>query len=225
MKKFIYAIALFFSLQTFTLAGTPDEDLHNKCIYPTVMVQSGNGSWTGTGVVVTSRNIGHWRNVVWTAAHVIKGQTQYNVLVPKWKDWSTFVKWERYEAELVRIDVNSDVAVLSFKSTNKQATAEINWKPSLYIGNRVVKVGCGNSQRPRVDFGQITSLTEDIATSGAVTVRTNICTYLGDSGGPVFHNYRLVGIQLAVDGNSNGISEHISYYVPVGTVFTEGDLR
>jgi hypothetical protein len=46
-------------------------------------------------------------------------------------------------------------------------------------------------------------------------LRTNVTTVPGDSGGPLFHKYRVVGIAKSIRVWNDNLIFNMSYYVPV----------
>lgn len=95
--------------------------------------------------------------------------------------------------------------------------ADINVKEKLYIGNKVMKIGCGLGEEMRIDYGCITSLDSKIMKG---RWRTSIFCVPGDSGGPVFHKNKVVGIVQAIrymntEEHVRTPIPHISYIIPL----------
>ena len=89
MNQFIAVLTIVLIFTQPAIAGTPDKQLHTKCIYPTVMVfESGNAQ--GTGVIVRSEKYedGQWLNVVLTAAHVVEDFKDGQIATVDYEDWS-----------------------------------------------------------------------------------------------------------------------------------------
>lgn len=240
-KSILVFVFLLFNI---CKAGEPDKNLHEKCLYPTVLVWS--DTHTGTGVVVQSTKIGEkqYRNTVFSAAHVFKevlyqGETKprippYRVYVPKYKNWSTLYQYDEFTATIRRIDRNTDAAVLTFDSEFLVKVADIDWSPKLYIGNTVTHIGGGLGQELRVDHGEITSIrvsSGDGFPKGMY--RTNVFTLPGDSGGPLFHENKVVGICQSIRTRMWTINkEYIdvpihkySMYISIPLSFTLQDLK
>lgn len=74
----------------------------------------------------------------------------------------------------------------------------MNNDAKLYIGNDVIKVGCGLSEPFRIDYGKITSIDKSIGNTIKGSYRISAMTIMGDSGGPVYHENKLVGLSQAI---------------------------
>lgn len=209
MKCLLFAFIAFASIAT---AGEPDKDLHNKCLYPTVFIASERDTavGSGSGVIVESEyNEGSkkWDNVVFSSAHVIESDSEsderirglnnakYTITLAQFRDWSTLKGYLQFDAHLRMINHSKDICILKFQSDEKLPTAEIDLKSKLYIGSDVIKVGYGLRDYIRVDFGKITSLA---SAEDPGTIRISAATVPGDSGGPVFHEYKLIGLMKSV---------------------------
>lgn len=225
MRNIIFLLAFFTAMPCF--AGSPDKSLHKQVVHPSVVITG--ETLRGSGVIVSSRNVGYWRNIVFTVAHVVKNQHNIVVHLPKYEDWSTLKGWEEFPADVVRIDVNADVAVLCFKSSDKLPTAVVDFKSKLYMGNSLYCVGGGLKFSPRLEYGKITSLNQKINYCNVPTVRTNLCMIEGDSGAGAFNNDMLVGIMQGFEVENifclNLPIHNISYFVPLRENFSEDDLK
>ncbi len=194
MNKIIAALTLVLIFAQPILAGTPDKQLHEKCIYPTVLVfESGNAQ--GTGVIVRSEKHegDQWLNVVVTAAHVVHDFDKGHISTVEYQDWSRIKPNSRktYPIYVFDYDSSKDIAILFFLSKKKMPTAEIDLSQKFYIGNEVVGVGCAFADFPRIDFGRISGINNKF-------LRISMTTIPGDSGGPVFHNYKLIAIKASI---------------------------
>ncbi len=227
-------------------AGEPDKDLHNKCIYPTVMIQ---GTKTGTGVIIKSvklskRDKCNYINYVFTCAHVlvktpariveskeekpkiVPAKYEYVIRVGVYEDWSLIKKIKTYPCEVIHVGITKDIALVSFVTDKKMPVADIDLNPKLYIGNEICRVGCGLGEPFRVDFGKVTSLSKSADRPIARTrnlYRTSIMTMPGDSGGPVYHQNKLIGLAQLIRSMSipsgpfrtNMPVFHVSYVIPI----------
>lgn len=240
MKKII-ALALLVACST-ALAGQPDKDLHEKCIYPCVMTICPNPSnaCIGSGVVVKSvKKDDKYINYVFTCAHVVPAlpviqdtdltddekpveppKPKYEVLirVGTYENWSTVVALRDYAATVMFTDRVADIALLRFETKDPMPVAEIDGDPELYIGNEVCRIGCGMGEPFRFDIGKITSVKESadrIIPAIRGTYRTSIPTISGDSGGPVYHENKLIGLAQAIRSNGSAPICHITYVLPM----------
>ena len=178
------------------------EAIHLNCIYPTVKVQSVDGKASGSGVIIKSKMIKEkqYLNVVLTCAHVLLDDTKYTVMQGKYQNWSEFIGYEKPVAcEIYYKNNSNDVAVLLFLSEEELPTAELGMKENIYISNDVFKVGCGGDTLPtppRMDKGIITSILN--LGSEFKIIRTSAFTVPGDSGGPLYHDNKLIGLVRAI---------------------------
>lgn len=224
--KYLAGLILL-TVVTAAFAGTPDKELHTKCIYPSVYVWT--DSSRGSGVIVSSRLAGDsYINTVFTAAHVLVGNN-LRVHAVRYKNWSAPNGFDTYAARIVRRDEDKDVAVITFTSPFKQAVADVDWQPQLYLGNKIVKVGTGQSLLPRVDYGCISCVEERIIAVGTPVVRASVYNTSGDSGGPVYCDYKLIGVVHGLHTETfHGVTipcTNITYFVPVGNNFSEKDIQ
>jgi len=223
MKNLLAVPILVLILTCQLFAGEPDKKFHEKCLYPTVMIQVqksvlGKGG-VGTGVIFKSHKLedGKYVNFVLTCAHVIPDEEKapkpsggllpfklfhklkFTVKKANYKDWSTLVDYTDFDSKVVYKDLKRDFAILVFESKEAMPIADLAPKAKLYIGNDVFRVGCGMGDFMRVDYGKITAI--DYTLSGRIkdVYRTSIPTIGGDSGGPMFNEeYQVVGIAEAI---------------------------
>lgn len=218
----IFTILLFMAIAPSDVySDEPDKTLHNKCIYPTVIVQGQNSF--GTGFIVRSEKISddEYRNVVISCAHCFQHRGLYKIGVPKFKNWSTFEGYDHYPAYVYQFDQEKDLALILFRSKNPVPVAEMDFGSSLYIGSELLHVGCGMGDEHRVDFGKVTSLKSMIKNSPVKdAIRTSVYSIPGDSGGPVYHKCKVIGITQAIRGSQRGLFPGISYAIPIGRLKT-----
>ena len=250
-----------FTSQAFS--GEVDKKLHNKCIYPTVMLFSKPMGAIGTGVVIKSvkQKDNTYLNLAATCAHILKmtpaqfeppshpkkgeeakepdkpkmikpPRYEYTARIGKYEDWSKLVGYGDYECKVMAIDREKDVAMLTFVSKHELHIADLNFSPKLYIGNEVYRMGCGMSDPYRLDYGRITALDGGIGRLSNIqgTYRTSIPTIPGDSGGPVFHEYKVIGIAQAIRMIQTGpISQapvyHLSYVIPLSRYLGSKEIK
>lgn len=195
MKK-IYALFVVLAvLCGVAEAGVPDVALHQKCIYPTVFVSDNDTGGHGSGVIVRSElcKDGSYSNYALTCTHVTDGIKNIVVYTQKYKNWSTPIPESRegHDAIVYVQDEASDIAIIAFKSKEKLPVAEVDIDPKLYIGNDIISSGCALRTSPRVAFGKVTDISDKIMNADVLTIP-------GDSGGPVYHNYKLVALKHAI---------------------------
>ncbi len=196
LSPFKYLFPLFFVIATVTSthADEPDKVLHQKCLYPTIRLERESGGG-GTAVVVRSEKVGDkYHNVAISCAHVGNNNGPHIVKIPVYENWSELDRWEVYRAKVYAFDADRDLSIVLFESNSKLAVADLGFDEKLYIGSPVLKFGCGQGPEPRLDEGKITSLNK--MTSGRY--RTNIYVVSGDSGCPVYHNHKVIGIAVSI---------------------------
>ena len=236
MLRYLLAALLLLSPVVVT-AGEPDKALHEKCIYPTVMIFCQETGQSGTGVIIKSEKVkeGEWRNLVASVAHTIKplmfikvaddqksatvrAEYRCKVKLGTYKNWSELVSAEDFTGKILAIDYPKDIAVISFTTKTQCSTVEMDFEPKLYLGNEVFRMGCGLGGTFRLDYGRITAVKESIGEISG-TYRTSIQTIQGDSGGPVYHENKLIGVAQAIKSVQIYGGEvpicHISYVIPL----------
>jgi len=219
MRNLIFVLVLLFS-PSYLFSGEPDKKLHSECLYPTVTVVAKNINMMGTGVIVRSEKISDnlYHNVVITCSHIIRKGEDYEVVKGKYKDWSKLEGACKYDCEVYETNRLHDLGVVIFSSEDKMPVATLDFDTKLFIGNKVFRIGCGLNDEPRLDYGRITSL-NGIVGNIKNSYRTSIPTVPGDSGGPVFHNYKVIGIMAAIRSLRFGWIQlpvfNISYVLPI----------
>lgn len=203
-------------------AGPPDKALHKKCLYPTVQLTTEGKPSFGSGVIVRSVKIeeGRYHNVVVTCAHVTQSYPENNVVkVFVYKNWSEITEVETFPIEYTFHDETADLSLGLFVTDRPMPVAEIDFGAKLFIGSRVLRVGCGLGDEPRLDRGEVTSV-KTLMKNMAGNYRTNVHTLPGDSGGPLFAGNKVVGIAHAIRvmrGPTGPLPVfNVSFYIPVG---------
>jgi len=193
MKK-IFVILTLLCIPSTLFSGEFDEKLHKQCIYPTVAIMARKHNVMGTGVIVRSEKYHNvYLNVILSCAHIIKEGAEYDIVFPTY-DKSSIKQVVKFKSAICACSKKYDLSVFICISDKKLPCAELGLDEKLFIGNEVFGVGCGLADQPRLDYGRITSLTD----MSRGNFRTSIFTVPGDSGGPVFHNHKLIGIKQAV---------------------------
>lgn len=229
LKKIQTISLLFVLLSNFVYGGEPDVKLHKKCIYPTVWIRNVTANTNGSGVIVSSnKENGQWKNTVWTVAHMLgsiavtEPTTKTTIIIPpqctvsiaRYTNWSTFEGYSSRRLSIVKADPVKDFAICEFTSDEEMPYAEVESNPKLYIGNEVFRIGHGFNLDARLDYGRITSLNPSFVKG---QIRTSIYSVSGDSGGPVFENYKLVGILTSVQKDQTQLGHlvyGVSYFTP-----------
>jgi len=253
MHKIIISLAILASstLVSFAVSGEPDKELHNKCLYPTIMVMNDNPKGVGTGVIVKSvKKDDHYENYAFTCSHiltplpkpeptevapppadvpadaapallpekvvlavVVKDKYEVTVRIGIYENWSTLVGHKDYRCEVLVVDKAKDIALIKFDTASENSVAVLDKNPKLFIGNDVFKIGCGLNEPFRIDYGKVTSVNKSIGNMIKDTYRVSAMTIMGDSGGPVYHDGKLVGLSQAI--RSVPASSPVPVAVPV----------
>jgi len=195
-----YTICSGFVSATTVFSDEPDKILHEKCLYPTVMVAlrgEGRTYSRGTGVIIRSEKADDaYFNVVVTCHHVL-ANTDMAIKLPIFKNLSTFEKWEIFPAINFAGNKDNDLGIVLFVSSKPMPTANWGMDEKLFMGTKVMKIACGNGEDPRLDWGYINSL-NNAKHEYSGKIRTSIVTILGDSGGPVFCDYKIIGLVQSI---------------------------
>lgn len=244
-------LTLFMSSVGSTIfAGEPDKKFHEECLYPTAMIvgQCGQTNSFGTGVVVKSVKSGeHYTNYVFTVAHIaipkLVDVTEhenerfsirvtrpvYKIRLGKYKDWSIYEGYHEFDAKIIFQNTKDDIIVMSFQTNFQIPIATIYKHPKLYIGNDIVKIGCGIAEPFRVDFGKINSLKESqdkVIAEMQNTYRITANTVEGDSGGPVYHECKVIGVTQAIRRLDQGNPVfHMAYVIPIERFLHHEEVR
>ena len=198
MQKIFFLVLIIIPSTVFS--DEPDKILHEKCLYPTVIIAShteGRTRERGTGVIVRSEKIDDsYFNVVATCQHVLT-HADMAIKLPIFKDWSKFEKWEVFPCLKFAGHKDRDLGIVLFVSSEPMPTADWGMDEKLFMGTRIMKIACGNAEDPRLDWGYISSL-NNIKHEHSGKIRTSITTVPGDSGGPVFCNYKIIGLAQSI---------------------------
>jgi S1-C subfamily serine protease len=214
MSKFFFAAVFWLSFGSVVSSAEPDEKLHRRCLYPTVKIVHEDYRSGGTGFIVRSDKVGsEWQNVVVSCSHNFAPEENYNVVVGEYEDWSVLKATNSYRCKLAANHPRYDLAIVVFASDMQMPTAELGFDEKLYIGTKTFKFGFGLLDAVRLDRGEITSV---FAAGDAKNVhRTNIFTVPGDSGGPLFCDYKVVGVVNAIRSPGGKLLHHMSYAIPI----------
>lgn len=219
MRKFIVHSFLFLFFCIFLgtnhiNGGEVDKNLHIKCLYPTIYVGHADKSGYGSGVIVRSEKIDthHYRNVFITCAHLVTdSEYDYEVRQYIYDNWSQIKDTKSYSAAFVAYNHDMDIAIGVFKSEMEMPTATLDFEPSIFIGNDVYRIGCGLGDDPRLDYGKLTSYRR----GSKPYFRTSVMTVPGDSGSPLFHENKVIGITVSIRSYRNLPVFNISFAVPL----------
>jgi S1-C subfamily serine protease len=219
MKRIFLAI-IFILIPSTICSDEPDKNLHNKCLYPSIAITSPDINAVGSGVIVRSEKVDDvYHNVALSIAHVFAEKSIcHKVKIWKYKDWSTIDGCDEYDCFIYQKDEKKDLAIIFFVSPHKLPEAELDVSPKLYIGSKIFRLGAGLGDEIRLDYGRITTLNAKLPDMMFDLYRTSVYSVLGDSGGPVFHEYKVVGLVQSIRATRIGPFPvavfGISYAVP-----------
>lgn len=203
----------------------PDIELHQKCLYPTILVLDEQEDSGGSAFIVKSVKVGdEWHNIVIGAAHT--SVNNYMIAsVCKYKNWSEIEGYDKHSIFCYARNTKSDLAISFFVSDHQMPTVELNLSPDLFIGTPVFHIGYGLMYDARLDYGQVTQPKTAKPNHFKGMIRTNVFTYFGDSGGALFStkDKKVVGVCKAIDSKGIIPIPQISYYTPISLFKTWDD--
>lgn len=204
------------------LAYVPINDKHklkNKCLYPSVCVYNNLNKSIASGVIVRSdKREDYYYNVALACEHFLLDDNRLNpdsirVKIPVFNK-SKILFYQDYPCFIYEKNKHYDFAIIVFISPQKLKCAEFNFNSELEISDDIMKIGCGLGDDPRIDYGIITSL-DGTLNEQKNLYRTNAFTIFGDSGGPVYHNYKLIGLTQGIRSVGTNPIFDISFVSPV----------
>lgn len=160
-----------------------------------------------------------------TNYHVIEGGTTIEV---------EFNNGERFPADIVGTDPETDLAVLKINSNRMFKTVKFHRGDALRIGDWVVAIGNPFGIGQSTSFGIISAIGRERVESGAYVdyIQTDATINTGNSGGPLFNpEGDVVGVNSAIyspTGASVGIAFSIPHQTAEAVVHqlrTEGRVR
>ncbi len=214
MRKLLFSLLFFCASLNSSFAGDVDKKLHQQCLYPTIYIGKADQTSYGSGVIVRSDKVNDttYKNVFLSCAHLVDDTSiDYEVKQFIYEEWSQVKEVKTYPALFNSIHRAQDLAIGVFFSSEPMPVAELDFTPKLYIGNEVFRIGCGLGDGPRLDYGKLTYYKK----KPLPTFRTSVMTVPGDSGSPLFHNYKVIGIMVSIRSYKNLPVFNISYSVPL----------
>ncbi len=166
---------------------------------------------------------GIWHNVFLSCAHVADSPSPYVVRVFHYEKWSSLKGSDTYDCKFYATDSNKDLAIGVFVTAEEMPTSEIDFATDMYIGTDTFRIGCGLGDEPRLDNGKVTSVRSNMKSLLKGTIRTSVHTLPGDSGAPLFHDYKIIGIMQAIRSHGGQQVYATSYAIPVERLKTWDD--
>ncbi|WP_035257183.1 trypsin-like peptidase domain-containing protein [Desulfatirhabdium butyrativorans] len=149
----------------------------------------------GSGVIIDGK-----RGYILTNAHVIEkaGKIKIGLLDDR-----------EFEAKIVGIDSDSDLAVLQISSATALPSIEMGTSDDLMIGETVITIGNPFGFSHTVTTGVVSAVGRSIRTDERVYhdfIQTDASINPGNSGGPLLNiNGELIGINTAIYAKAQGI--------------------
>jgi serine protease Do len=161
---------------------TKVSEVSRKALPATVALLSNDTGASGSGVVVTADGL------IYTAAHVVQGAKQVQVVFPDGKT---------ARGKVLGANLSKDIAMVQITAPGPWAHVDIGTSRQLEAGDWVISLGHSAgfdpARTPPVRFGRVVS-------KGPGNFLTTDCTLIGgDSGGPLFDlEGRVVGIHSSI---------------------------
>lgn len=211
---------------SYVYSEEPDKTLHTQCLYPVVITEPNPSIYSnyvgssGSGFIVRSEKVNdNFHNVVLTCGHCMNGELHHFIRTSQYNNWSEFKGWNIHPAISYISSEKYDLGVVLFITQNQMPTVNLQFDENLYIGNTIFRVGCGGKSEPRLDYGKITSV--DTPMEESSVLRTSVYTVPGDSGGPLFKNYNVIGLSKGIAAGSGIFPTAypgISFYIKIDDV-------
>lgn len=160
---------------------------------PSVKLLSYAKKSIGSGVIVKSHLMKDdgYSNIAISCCHVTKD----NKLIIEVPDFNNKVK--HYYGTAIYENSKYDISIIQFRTDKKLNVAELDLINEIDIDDDVISVGYGLSPLPKLGYGKVITK-KHIDKSFKDTYFTNIPMVMGDSGGPVFKDNKLVAISQAI---------------------------
>lgn len=226
MKTFITFI-LFFCISLIFASTYDNQDnkkFIEKCLKPTVLIESEQVSASGTGFIVKSiknSNLDIFVNIIFSCEHILKSKI-VTVKTSVFDDDGIFKKYMSHKGVVLASDGINDLSILLFFSEDIMPTATINpsYKPK--IRDAVFSIGHGLGEISRYSEGKFTGALISETNSEVNTYRTSIPIIFGDSGGPLFFENQVIGIANSMKSTELGQNKYpvydISFYKPIYSI-------
>jgi serine protease Do len=149
----------------------------------------------GSGFVI------HQDGYVVTNAHVVARTVERKVIFPD---------GTQYDAELVAIDIEKDLAVLKINAPRKLKTLKLGRSDDLMIGETAIAIGNPLGYEHTLTSGVVSALNRSLEIRGQVMyeglIQTDASINPGNSGGPLLNVLgELIGVNTAIRGDAQNI--------------------
>ena len=199
MKKVLFIFFGFLVFSSIVVSKQTDTDMFvQKYLLPTVMIKSVSENSSGSGVIVFSekfKNKDDFFNIVYSCSHILKEKDQL-INVSNYDSNGIFKSYDTYKSIIFSKNDENDVSILLFLSDKKMAVANIDYNYTPKIKDEVFCIGHGLGDTARLSTGLITGATRK--ENSIEEIRTSVPIVFGDSGGPLFHKDKIIGISHAI---------------------------
>lgn len=184
------------------------QELYEKCLPVTVSiaVENREGSGSGSGIVLTEDGY------IITCAHVVDDQSSAVVTTNDGKE---------FDAELVGIDLQTDLALLKINATGLMP-AQFGQDTQLRVGDEAFAIGdpLGATFHGTLTNGIISAINRDVTLRGysMSLIQTTAALNSGNSGGPLLNIYgQVVGINNMKMVSTSTTVEGLGFAIPTST--------
>jgi hypothetical protein len=222
------------------------EDLHNKILYPTVLVRTEKAGGSGT-CIASIHAEDEYKTYILTNWHVVESairkskkwdplvgrDVEVEIRAPvtiefyKYRRLSILDRTDNRRADIVAWDKDGDVALLELLSESPpEHIAEMLPREDIHsirMFMPIIACGCAMGHKPIATEGFITSLDERIENLSFWLANT--ATIFGNSGGGQFlkETGQFIGIPSRLDvvllGFAAQAITHLSYFIPIGRIY------
>lgn len=217
MKNLVIVLLLFCGIG---ICSTPTESEQKlfieKCLKPTIMLESYDETTSGTGVIVKSEKlkfVDAYFNIVFSCEHILKSNKQ-TIKISDYDENGIFKKYKNSKAIVFYKDRDNDISILFFTSEKQMPVADCNFNYIPKLRDDVFAIGHGMGDQARYSDGRVTGALKSKETF--VEYKTSVPIIFGDSGGPLFYKNKLIGITNSM--RSMKVSDNLK--VPVYNIST-----
>lgn len=231
MKTFLILTTLFMISISFLLGNTENErkTFIDKCLKPTILIESATSSASGTGFITNSiqiEPINCYLNVVFSCEHILKS-TDLIIKCSDFDENGIFQKYKVFKGAVAATDGANDLSLIFFLSPTKMPCVDLDQKYIPKIKDNLFSVGHAIGEPSRFAEGKLTGVMRSETTNSLISYRTSVSIVFGDSGGPLFFENKVIGIANSMRNVDIGDKKHpvydISFYKPLSLM--EGILK